>query len=83
MYTLLTKFNGEFCSWCYLSAALSFAMFGLAITTVQPEEKMPIGMPSAGMALAVAIALISVFNGIDEDAIANDIVIEYSVGCQL
>ena len=79
VYTLLTKLDGAFCSWCYLSAALSFAIFGLALTIPRREERLTVWVPSSALAGVVAASLLTVFNTVDDAAVAKDIVIDYSV----
>ena len=79
VYTVLTKLDGAVCSWCYLSAALSFAMFGLASTIPRREELTTAWVPGSALAGVVAVSLLTVFNTVDDAAVARDIVIDYSV----
>lgn len=74
----MTKLDNAFCLWCYTSAVLSVSLFLVSLLTIKDDEKMSVLMPSGGMALICALALLTVFNQVD-NAFANDLVIDYQV----
>lgn len=57
VYILLSRFPGELCPWCISSAALSFALAGLAASGLRRRELADAAAPGLGLASATFLAL--------------------------
>jgi len=77
IYLLQTRFGGEWCAWCYLSAGLSLSLAGITFASMPRRQMQEAAGPSLGV-VAAAIAALYLGIGQVDKSIADDFELPYS-----